>query len=161
MLNLTRKSDYALVALSYLGKLRDESAGPVSANAIAEQFGLPKALLMNILKELAHAKLVNSTRGAHGGYELAVDPESVSLLEVVTIIEGPMQLTDCSEGLPIVGQGCTLAEGCPIRGPIRQLHERINRFLEEVTLADLLSRPVDVTCDKVAAGKPESALTAE
>ncbi|MCG8510794.1 MAG: Rrf2 family transcriptional regulator [Rhodospirillales bacterium] len=138
MLSLTRKSDYALVALAYLGKNRQEQRTPVSARHIAELFGLPLPLLMNILKELSQAKLLESTRGVRGGYALAIDPKDVSLLEIVTAIEGPLQFAQCAEGLPVVGQGCTLSEGCPIRGPVRKLHERIARFLEETTLQDLL-----------------------
>lgn len=138
MLSLTRKSDYALVALAYLGRNYQQQRKAVSARHIAELFGLPLPLLMNILKELCQARILNSTRGVRGGYSLAIDPAQVSLLEVVTAIEGPMQFTQCTDGLPIIGQGCELAEGCPIRGPIRKLHERINRFLEQTSLQDLL-----------------------
>ena len=137
MLSLNRKTDYALVALSYLASRWVDKAGPVSARQISDTFGLPSALLMNILKELGQAKVVNSTRGAHGGYELAGDPSRITLLEVVTAMQGPVQLTPCSQGLPIVGQGCNLSGDCPIKGPIRSLHSRLNRFLEELTLEDL------------------------
>ena len=137
MLSLTRKTDYALVALSYLAGLRSRGAEPASARQISEAFGLPLALLMNILKELVQARVLTSTRGANGGYELAVEPGRITLLEVVTAMQGPIRLSLCSDGLPIVGQGCTLSEGCPIRGPIRSLHSRLNRFLEELTLEDL------------------------
>jgi len=116
MLTLTRKTDYALVALSHLAHRLAEDAGPVSARIIAETHGLPLPLLMNILKELAQAKLVNSTRGATGGYALALSPERISLLEIINAIEGPVKLTACCDGLPIVGQGCAVAATCPIQG---------------------------------------------
>ncbi len=137
MLNLTRKTDYALVALAFLADRRARGCEPVSAKQIAGTFGLPLPLLMNILKELVQAKVLASTRGARGGYELAIDPGRVTLLEVVTAMEGPIRLTQCADGLPIVGQGCNLSEDCPIQGPIRSLHHRITRFLEELTLGDL------------------------
>jgi len=137
MLALTRKTDYALIALSFLADQQQEGAPPVSAKRIAETFGLPLPLLMNILKELAGAKLLTSTRGPRGGYSLAADPESLTLLEVVTAMEGPVRLTPCADGLPVVGQGCEHAGQCPIRGTVRSLHQRINRFLGEVTLKDL------------------------
>ncbi len=137
MLNLTRKTDYALVALAYLARRRAEDAQPVSAKQIAQRFGLPRPLLMNILKELVQANVLSSTRGVHGGYELAAEPARVSLLEIVTAMEGPVKLAQCVDGLPIVGQGCSLSEDCPIQGPIRSLHRRLNLFLAEVTLKDL------------------------
>ncbi len=137
MLSLTRKTDYALVALAYLTGRRAEGAEPVSAKQIASKFGLPLPLLMNILKELVRARVLSSTRGAHGGYALAAEPGRIKLLEIVTAMEGPVRLAQCTDGLPVVGQGCTLSEDCPIQGPIRSLHRRINRFLGEVTLKDL------------------------
>lgn len=138
MLSLTRKADYALVALAYLGQRRRDDRPPVSARQIAETFGLPLPMLTNILKELAQARLIASTRGAQGGYHLAMDPEQVSLLEVVTAVDGPMRLAPCTDGLPIVGQGCGIESCCPVREPVRRLHDRLNGFFANLTLADLL-----------------------
>ena len=100
MLSLTRKSDYALVALSYLGQqhaLAQET--PVSARRIADQFGLPLPLLMNILKALSHAGLVTSTRGPQGGYVLSQSPEEISILDVVNAIEGPVRVALCAPAI--------------------------------------------------------------
>lgn len=153
MLALTRKADYALVALTYLGTCGRNGQGPVSARQIAERFDLPSPLLSNVLKELAQAKLVSSTRGPTGGYELAADPARTTLMEVVTAVEGPVRFSTCcdsSEGLSIVGQGCSVAAGCPIRSPIRSLHQRIAGMLEQTTLADLM----DEETEPVAAAAP-------
>ncbi len=138
MLSLTRKTDYALVALSYLGERRLGGEPPVSARKIADLYHLPLPLLMNILKELTHARLVISTRGQQGGYALAADPGQITLVDIVTATEGPVRLAICTDGLPIMGQGCQLESGCPVRAPVRRLHERLNDWLGQVTLADLL-----------------------
>lgn len=145
MLNLTRKTDYALVALAYLAQRRAAGEAGVSARRIGDQFNLPLPLLMNILKELTHARIINSTRGQQGGYTLAGPPEEVTLLDVITAMEGPVKLSACSDTLPILGQQCPIQEACLIRGPIRRLHGRIRGFLEEVTLADLIESKVDVS----------------
>jgi Rrf2 family protein len=147
MLSLTRKTDYGLVALGLLAQRRRSDGGPISAAQIAQRFDLPRALLCNILKELSQARVVAATRGASGGYELAMAPERVSLLEVIQALEGPVKLTECADGLPIVGQGCSLEAGCPIRRPIRRLNGRIQRMLETLTLADLLDE-----ADEASAG---------
>lgn len=141
MLQLTRKTDYALVALSHLALRQREGAGPSSARCIAESHQLPLPLLMNILKELAQAKLVRSTRGAAGGYELIAEPGRVTLLEVIVALEGPIKLTPCCDGLPIVGQGCCAAESCPIQSAIQQLHRRMKDFFSSVTLKELFDTP--------------------
>lgn len=139
MLSLTRKTDYALVALALLGRRRMAGDGPVSARVVAAEFGLPQPLLMNILKELTQAKIISSTRGATGGYALAHEPANITVLEVVTAIEGPVRLAQCCDGLPIAGQGCVVdAAACPAKGAVRKLHQSIVRFFEEMTLQDLL-----------------------
>ncbi len=155
MLALTRKTDYALIALSYLVEQQTQGDNPVSAKRIAETFGLPLPLLMNILKELVQAKILTSTRGPRGGYSLATKPAQLSLLEVITALEGPIRLTQCADRLPVLGQGCELSANCPIRGTVRSLHQRINQFLAEMTLQDLYEdkmEPAGVTgsSDKVA-----------
>ncbi len=134
-----------MIALSFLGHQRVAGNQAVSARQIADQFGLPLPLLMNVLKSLAHAQIVESTRGAQGGYELAVDPHEVSLLEIVTAIEGPFQLVQCcSDAIPMEKQTCKISEQCPIRHPLQRLHQRIHEFFERVTLADLIESKVDV-----------------
>lgn len=142
MLSLTRKSDYALVALAYLGQCRAGGELAVSVRRIADQFNLPLPLLTNVLKDLAHARLVTSTRGQAGGYALANDPENITVLEVVTAMEGPSRLTQCADDLTVLGQECRVC-GCGIKGPIRRLHQRIQSFLEDMTLADLMQSEVE------------------
>lgn len=125
MLSLTRKADYALVALVYLGHRWCQQAGPASAREIAESFGLPLPLLMNVLKELAHAGLIRSTRGSSGGYEMALPPDRVSLLDVVTTLEGE-------------GEADADAPADDAHPVLHRLHRRIDGFLGNLTLDDLL-----------------------
>ena len=89
VLALTKKTDYALIALSELAKRSDVV---ISARGIAERYGVPLALLTNILKGLNRAGIVKSERGAHGGYRLARPAESVNLHELIVVIEGPLRL---------------------------------------------------------------------
>jgi len=147
MLSLTKKADYGLVALAFLGKRRRAGDGPVSARVIAETFQLPTALLMNIMKELQHAQLVDSVRGKNGGYELALDPERVSLAEVFTALDGPLRFAACAQELPIIDAtpqkpdtpcGCPIEGECLIREPILALHHKLQAFFDGTTLADLL-----------------------
>ena len=88
VLSLTRKTDYALIATGYLAHRRRAGLGPTSARTIAEAFDLPLPLLMNVLKALSQQGLVTSTRGAGGGYELAVEPAELDLLTVARAVEG-------------------------------------------------------------------------
>lgn len=138
MLSLSRKTDYALVALAFLGGPA-AGAGAVPARQVAEHTGLPEPVTQTVLKALALARIVSSTRGSAGGYELARDASSVTVLEVVVAIEGPVQTAACCDGnLPIIGQDCRLAGDCTISPAIKTLHRRLVGVLEETTLADLL-----------------------
>lgn len=143
MLSLTRKSDYALVALVSLARAAPDK---LSAREIAEQFRVPLPLLMNVLTELARHRMISSTRGVKGGYRLARAPEDITLAQLIEAIEGPVRLTLCchddSGEAPESGsdnQECDLVGSCPVRDPVRKVHAILHRFLDEVTLAHLLS----------------------
>ena len=142
MLGLTKKTDYALLALAYLAKHplwgMAETPQAVRTRDIAAHHGLPLPILMNVLKELAKARLVKSVRGAGGGYVLARAPDRISVLDVVTAMEGPMRLARCVDNLPVVGQGCPFACKCGIQSAIHQLHDRLADFLTHMTLAEIL-----------------------
>jgi len=92
-----------------------------------------------ILKLLVNAEVLISTRGAKGGYVLAREPEKISVATVISALEGPIALTECS----ISQQGCEQASGCDIRGNWNLINQTIHNALESVTLADLI-RPTVV-----------------
>ena len=142
MISLTKKTDYALIALAHLA----EQPGRVaSAREIAEARGLPAALLMNILKELQHHGLLRSTRGVKGGYEIGVDLASVSLHELIVVLEGPVRLVGCVGEPPAChhdtdsdAHACRVSGHCAVQAPLQALHERLVRFLRGVRLADVV-----------------------
>jgi len=141
MLSLTRKTDYGLVALAGLARA---APAKLSAREIAEQFGVPLPLLMNILTELARHGIVESTRGTKGGYRLARSPEEISLTQLIEALEGPVRLTVCCHGDEVAPEArmdpaeCDLEESCPIKAPVRKVQLILQRFLDEVTLAHIL-----------------------
>ena len=132
---LTRKSDYALVALAGLARQEPRCA---SARDLAEQLHLPLPVLRNILKLLASQGLLTSTRGPSGGYRLARPAERITLAQVVEVIEGPVQLAMCCPALPGEEEHrCHLEDSCLIKSSVRMVHERLLGFLNGVTLDQL------------------------
>src|ERR1700728_2713904 len=114
MLSLSKKTDYALIALAYLAERPGRVA---SAREIAEARDLPAALLMNILKELQHHGLLRSTRGVKGGYEIAVDLAAVSLHQLIVALEGPVKLVECAgESAACQHENDSEATACRVRG---------------------------------------------
>jgi Rrf2 family protein len=139
MLSMTRKTDYALVALARLAEESRRGEGVVSARKIGEQAGIPVSLLMNILKELGRGGLVRASRGAAGGYWLAMPPADITVSRVIESIEGPVRLLPCcSEDETEACRDCRLVPRCPITESVRVLNGRINEYLDRVTLADLI-----------------------
>ncbi len=135
MLALTKKTDYALIALNHLAGHRNQVA---NARAIAERYHIPAALLMNIMKLLTHHGFVRSVRGSKGGYVLALEPAAITLYQLIVAIEGPVEFVKCAEPLNADGESsCDLLEVCPVSRPVRKIHERLSQFLKEVSLAEI------------------------
>ena len=88
-MNISSRCDYALRAVVELAR-RAQSDAPYTATAIAEEQNIPEKYLVHILLQLKRAGIVRSLRGAQGGYMLAQLPPAISLLDVVTAVEGPI-----------------------------------------------------------------------
>lgn len=145
MFRLSKKTDYALMALQYLAS--NGASGVVSARAIAERFDIPLELLAKILQQLAHQGLVAAHKGIHGGYQLARPALAISVADVAEAIDGPMTLTACSH----VDVRCEQFATCTVRDPLWQIRERILSVLQTVTVADMddqVRRPVPLTVRK-------------
>jgi len=138
MLSLTKKTGYGLIAMTHLARL--EQGEVSSAREIAERFGVPASLLMNVLKELAAGGYVESVRGARGGYRLARPAEEITLADLVAAVEGPIRLAECVTDLAGDDAECTcqLMARCPIADPVHRVHRRLNDFLKKVTLAEIV-----------------------
>jgi Rrf2 family protein len=146
MIGLSRKSDYALVALAHLAQEAAGRDAPVSARQVAEVYGLPVPQMMGLMKQLHRAGLTGSTRGAAGGYYLTRPVERISVLDVIEAIEGPVQMAICCGGeelsLPNADGAaclaCQLEARCPVTTAVRELNGRVVELLRRTTLQDLI-----------------------
>lgn len=136
MLRLSKLTDYATVILSFMAR---DKMQVHAAMEIAGVTGIALPTVSKILKLLVNADVLISTRGAKGGYVLARTPEEISVATVISALEGPIALTECS----ISHQGCEQASGCDIGGNWSLINQTIHNALESVTLADL-TRPAVV-----------------
>jgi FeS assembly SUF system regulator len=136
MLRLSKLTDYATVILSLMARERMQVRAAMEISTVT---GIALPTVSKILKLLVNAGVLISTRGAKGGYVLARMPEEISVAAVISALEGPIALTECS----ISHQGCEQASGCDILGSWGLINQTIRNALESVTLADLI-RPVVV-----------------
>lgn len=136
MLKLTKKADYGLIALRHLAAARRS----VSAKDIADTYRIPLPLLSKILQNLARAGLLVSEQGTHGGYKLARDAQDITALEVIRTIDGPIILTHCFTE----HAECDQSDLCPVREPLRKVHEGILRLLSSISISDMTTDDMPV-----------------
>lgn len=155
MLTITKKTDYALVALAHLAEQGEKGA---SARNIAVARGLPLPLLMRILKNLHHHGLLASRRGVQGGYTLCANVEAVSLCELIEIVECSGRTGHCGCGCGDAAKDRT-ARLNPLHAPVQALQFRMRKFLRDVKLSDLIlpGRRIDVPYERVATQRSRAA----
>jgi FeS assembly SUF system regulator len=130
MLRISRLTDYATVLLAALAS---EPQRVQTAASLAEQTHIAAPTVSKLLKQLQRAGLVSSTRGLHGGYQLARPAAQISAAAILDALEGPVALTDCS-----VGHGqCEIEESCRVGRVWQRLNLAIRRALYDVSLAQL------------------------
>ena len=145
MLRLSKKADYALMAMKHLAQKRDVSS--TSAREIAEQYDIPIELMAKVLQRLVRRGLLASHQGTRGGYQLARVPAAISVADVIQAIDGPVTVTACSTDDD--GQ-CEQFAKCNVRDPLGQIRERIAAALGTVTIAEIAAESVPVTASHAA-----------
>ena len=98
MLRLSKKADYALLAMRHLAARGEKEA--LSARELAEEYGIPPELLAKVLQKLVRARLLASHQGIHGGYGLGRPAQSISVADVIQAVDGPLTVTACSDSDP-------------------------------------------------------------
>ena len=130
MLRLSKKADYALMAMKHLAQR--SSAPSTSAREIAEQYDIPIELMAKVLQRLVRTGLLASTQGTRGGSTLGRAATMISVADVIEAIDGPFAVTACSTDK----HDCEQYGKCSIRDPLWQIRERIASALATVTLAE-------------------------
>ena len=133
MLRLSKKADYALLAMRHLAAHADREA--VSARELAETYDIPPELLAKVLQRLVRANLLASHQGIRGGYGLSRDASMVSVADVIQAIDGPLTVTACSE----FDRSCDQYAKCNVRDPLWRIKDRIVSALSATSVAELAS----------------------
>jgi len=134
MLKLTKKTDYALIAVKHLAEVAKQSHASASAKEIADVYALPQEALAKILQRLAKQKLLVSIQGTNGGYILAREARFISALDVIHAIDGPLAITSCTTHKG----NCQQTQTCNVKEPLRKVNETITAVLGKLTIADMM-----------------------
>ena len=146
MVKLGKLTDYGLVLMTCIAASEGTQR---TARDLTAESKLPFSTVSKLLKELLHSGLLISHRGIKGGYMLAKQPQEVSVIDIISAIEGPMALTECSTD---VSGMCNLELSCPIKSNQRVINQAVRGVLEKITLADLV-QPMHLISIKDARGR--------
>lgn len=133
MLRLSKKADYAMMAMKHLA-IRPDAAS-ASAREIAEQYDIPIELMAKVLQRLARRGLVTSHQGTRGGYRLAKAASVISVADIIQAIDGPLTVTACSTH----EENCDQYSKCNVRDPLWRIRERILTALQTCSLQEVSS----------------------
>jgi Rrf2 family protein len=135
MLRLSKKADYALMAMKHLAIKTASAPSSTSAREIAEQYDIPIELMAKVLQRLARSGLLTSHQGTRGGYTLSKPMASISVADIIQAIDGPLTVTACSTQ----DEQCEQFTKCNIRDPLWRIKDRILDALSTCSLAEISS----------------------
>jgi Rrf2 family protein len=138
---ITTQAEYGLICALHLARRIDD--GPVTGREIAAGERLPPDYVEQIMLKLRRAEIVRSTRGAHGGYQLARAPECISVRDVIAAAEHSTFEVHCTSH-PVEEERCASSHDCSIRPVWMLLQRRVDDVLESVRLSDLLMQESQV-----------------
>jgi len=135
-MRVSSKAHYGLRMMTEFAKAHGR--GPLSIAEVARIEHLPVAYLEQLGAQLRRGGLVESTRGVHGGYSLTRPPEHISVLDVITVVEGEVSPVECVSHDYV--SGSCLREGeCASRGLWMKLKRSIDAVLSQTTIAELVA----------------------
>lgn len=148
MLRLSKKADYALMAMKHLALRGDTGAS--SAREIAELYDIPVELMAKVLQRLVRQGLLRSTQGTRGGYLLSRAATTISIADVIQAVDGPVTVTACSTG----DDRCDQYSKCSVRDPLWRIKDRILVALHTCSVFEMATDTIPDTVIPVSVHRP-------
>lgn len=136
MLKLSKKVEYALLAIQYLAAKEDNL---VTAKEMSSGMNVSFEFLSKSLQALMKSGLVNSQQGIKGGYFLSRKPDLITLADVIRAVDEKTSIVDCSNSLDSDTDGCVRVGECTLMHPMHNLQKKIDVVFENTTMAELLN----------------------
>ena len=129
MFKLTRKSEYALIALRHLQRNDDMLS---TSREISQMYMIPREVLAKVLQKMVKLNYIDAYKGTSGGYKLKKSLKKIRLVEFIEKMEGPLGLVDCN-----INDNCDQISHCTIKMPINKINENIKSVLNKIKIADI------------------------
>jgi FeS assembly SUF system regulator len=133
MLRLTKLTDYGILLLTHMAT--DESR-LFASNELSNATRIPSPTVSKVLQSLLAAGLLESIRGARGGYRLARAAEAISIREIIDCFEGNIALTECN----VDGSECDQLAFCATQNNWKRINEAVRGALDNITLKDMTEK---------------------
>jgi FeS assembly SUF system regulator len=153
MLRMSKLADYGTVVMTSMARAADRIH---SAANLAAETDLALPTVTKVLKTLARKRLLESVRGAKGGYLLARAPREISLAQVISAMEGPIGMTECgaTPGL------CLQEPGCSVRTNWQRINRMVLQALDRITL-EQMAQPIGRTLETITIAMPPARKRAQ
>jgi Rrf2 family protein len=136
MLKLTKKTDYAIMAVNFIAC---QGEGVANTRRISEAYNIPLPLLAKILQKLTRNRIITSQSGPRGGYLLAKPISQITIADILRAIEGPIHIIRCCEG----DHSCSQLEHCSVQRPLQKIEDKLVELLEGTTIEQMYSEDFD------------------
>ena len=130
MFRIAKLTDYGIVLLTHFASHPEREA--LNARELSQETHLPFPTVGKLLKTLVHGELLVSHRGTNGGYRLARRPTEINVAQIISILEGPIEITECN-----TPGTCGQEPSCPVQSNWRLINGAIREALEKVSLAEI------------------------
>lgn len=147
MLKLNRKIEYALMALQCLHRAHEQEHEQVqkqvtktnlTAKEVAEQIGAPFEVAARVMQVLAQNQWLKVEHGAKGGYRLQKNLDTITMKDLIEMMEGPLALVKCQSADKNPAHSCEIRHQCQIISPMQQLNTKLAQFYADISLNELL-----------------------
>ena len=152
MLKISKKTDYALMALQHIAAVQFGDVTPgrvVNTKEIAEEYNIPLELLAKVLQTLAKNATDRKPQWSQGRISAGPARHQITIAQILESIEGPLGITDCSHEKD--GEFCMQREHCHIRTPLLKVQDSIDQLLNSMTLQDMMGGTPLITIQSPAA----------
>ena len=129
MLKLTRKLEYALIALRHMQTKGDTLS---STKEIADMYTIPREILAKTLQQMARLKYIDAVQGPKGGYRIDNVLSKINLTQFVEEMEGPLEMVECN-----INSDCIQINTCNIRMPINKINQNIRSIFNKINITDI------------------------
>lgn len=135
MLKLSKKSEYALMAVRYLAM--NSNGKYATARDISQFYAIPFELVAKVLQQLVKKDLISSYQGVRGGYSLVKTPDQISLMEIISAVEDKYQITNCMNEKSSQ-KDCSHFDCCMIRDPLIKVQREIDKIFQNMKVNQIL-----------------------